>query len=252
MSAIFFRNFVGELTRFKLRVKAYDGSASRTITASDFGLGTAASDIATLASYFNTSGAAYEAVQLSNARTIWGQSFDGTSNVSGSISGATTGAFSSWVNASMFYVGTSASAYLEYRSSMLHSNVGFYADGPISGAGLSSTSDARLKEQIEVISFEKARRVISDLRPVTFRWKGEGTRSAGFVAQEVQPYIPDAVNEVGGYLRLQYDQLFTYGMAALSGLLGKTESIERRVSLLENEVRTLREENNRLRAQLHT
>lgn len=38
---------------------------------------------------------AYKTTQLETARTIWGQSFDGTGNVSGALSGATTGAFSS-------------------------------------------------------------------------------------------------------------------------------------------------------------
>ena len=231
--------------------KTYDGSASRTITASDFGLGSAASNIDTLFSYFNGYGAANEAVQLTTTRTIWGQEFDGTQNVSGAISGATTGAFSSWVQASYYYVGSSATAYLEYRNNMLHANVGFYADGPLSGAGLSTTSDVRLKTDITGISFEKARSVIAELRPVTFRWRADGTLAAGFIAQEVAPFLPDAVTEVGGTLRLKYDQIFTYGMAVLSGLLGKTESIERRVQRLEGEVQSLREENNRLRARIN-
>lgn len=38
---------------------------------------------------------AYKTTQLETARTIWGQSFNGTGNVSGALSGATTGAFSS-------------------------------------------------------------------------------------------------------------------------------------------------------------
>ena len=230
--------------------KTYNGSASRTITAGDLGLGSAASNIDTLFSYFNGYGAANEAVQLTTTRTIWGQEFDGTQNVSGAISGATTGAFSSWVQASMLYLGSSG-AYINYQSSMMHSSVGFYADGPLSGAGLSTTSDVRLKTDITDISFEKARSVIAELRPVTFRWRADGTLSAGFIAQEVAPFLPDAVTEVGGTLRLKYDQIFTYGMAVLSGLLGKTESIERRVHRLEGEVRSLREENNRLRARLN-
>ena len=230
--------------------KTYDGSVARTITASDFGLGSAASDINTLFSYFNGYGVANEAVQLSTTHTIWGQEFDGTQNVSGAISGATTGAFSSWVQASMLYLGSSG-AYINYQSSMMHSSVGFYADGPLSGAGLSTTSDERLKTAINGISFEQARRVIAELRPVTFRWRADGTLSAGFIAQEVAPFLPDAVTEVGGTLRLKYDQIFTYGMAVLSGLLGKTESIERRVQRLEREVAALKDENNRLRAQYH-
>ena len=53
-------------------------------------------DLEQLASYFNTlsgyftNGAANEAVKLETARTIWGQSFDGTANVKGDITQATS------------------------------------------------------------------------------------------------------------------------------------------------------------------
>ena len=40
--------------------------------------------------YITSSGNAASATKLKNARTIWGQSFDGTANVSGNLSGATT------------------------------------------------------------------------------------------------------------------------------------------------------------------
>ncbi|WP_019539792.1 tail fiber domain-containing protein [Proteiniphilum acetatigenes] len=43
--------------------------------------------------------AAQSAVQLATARTIWGQSFNGTGNVTGALSGATTGNFSSTLTA---------------------------------------------------------------------------------------------------------------------------------------------------------
>ena len=45
--------------------------------------------VSTLEGYFS-SGSAKTAVALKTARTIWGQSFDGTANVSGAITGATT------------------------------------------------------------------------------------------------------------------------------------------------------------------
>lgn len=44
----------------------------------------------------------YAADKLSTNKTIWGQSFNGSSNVNGSITGATTGTFSSTVTAGSF------------------------------------------------------------------------------------------------------------------------------------------------------
>ena len=57
-------------------------------------------DLEQLASYFNTlsgyftNGAANEAVKLETARTIWGQQFDGTANITGDITQATCLEFS--------------------------------------------------------------------------------------------------------------------------------------------------------------
>jgi hypothetical protein len=48
------------------------------------------------------SGNASTATKLQNARTIWGQSFNGTGNISGAITGATTGNFSGTVTAPTF------------------------------------------------------------------------------------------------------------------------------------------------------
>ena len=52
--------------------------------------------------------AVLSATKLANTRTIWGQSFNGEGDVSGSINNATTGAFSSYVAAQRFYTGFDA------------------------------------------------------------------------------------------------------------------------------------------------
>lgn len=49
--------------------------------------------------YLSPTGSVIKADKLTTPRTIWGQSFDGTANVSGAFSGATTGAFSGAVTA---------------------------------------------------------------------------------------------------------------------------------------------------------
>ena len=50
--------------------------------ASDFAT---ASDVTTLQGYFDSSGAALSAVQLKTTRTLWGQNFNGTANVTGDM-----------------------------------------------------------------------------------------------------------------------------------------------------------------------
>lgn len=61
---------------------------------------------------------------------------------------------------------------------------------------LFAVSDARLKTQVQTIQAHDALSQLRALRPVTFQWIGtEGAPSSlGFIAQEVQGVLPEAVN----------------------------------------------------------
>jgi Chaperone of endosialidase len=71
---------------------------------------------------------------------------------------------------------------------------GSVASGPGQvGIAFNTTSDGRLKEQVEAIS--DAGSIIDAIRPVQFLWVSnkEAGPQYGFVAQQVQPYLPQAV-----------------------------------------------------------
>ena len=57
-----------------------------------------------------------------------------------------------------------------------------------------TTSDARLKEA--VTDLRDALAVVQQLRPVAFRWKGDGSPGHGFLAEEAQTVVPEAVTGV--------------------------------------------------------
>ena len=57
---------------------------------------------------------------------------------------------------------------------------------------LNSTSDERLKKNIKPI--DNALADICQLKGVTFDWRDTGTQGQGFIAQQVEPIIPDVVN----------------------------------------------------------
>lgn len=57
---------------------------------------------------------------------------------------------------------------------------------------LNSTSDERLKDNIKPIT--NALSDVTQLEGVTFDWKDTGTRGHGFIAQQVEPILPDLVN----------------------------------------------------------
>jgi hypothetical protein len=57
---------------------------------------------------------------------------------------------------------------------------------------LNSTSDERLKDNIKPI--ENALSDVCRLEGVSFNWKDTGTKATGFIAQQVEPILPDLVN----------------------------------------------------------
>ncbi|KXV36173.1 hypothetical protein AD940_00435, partial [Gluconobacter thailandicus] len=56
-----------------------------------------------------------------------------------------------------------------------------------------TTSDYRLKENVETLSSDKTKDVLDRLRPVEFDWKIDGRRQAGFIAHELSDVLPNAV-----------------------------------------------------------
>jgi len=71
----------------------------------------------------------------------------------------------------------------------------FSSCGLISVSGTSTTyatsSDYRLKENIVPITGALA--IVSQLKPVTYKWKSDGTDGQGFIAHELQAIVPDCV-----------------------------------------------------------
>lgn len=83
-----------------------------------------ASDVSTLQGYFyGTSGAANKAVKLNTPRTIWGQSFDGSANISGRMSNVA--GIGNWMNFNNDYgsIGIGGSAPVDYYVLKFHRSV---------------------------------------------------------------------------------------------------------------------------------
>ena len=77
-----------------------------------------------------------------------------------------------------------------------------------------NVSDRSLKENIEVIYNSEA--VLSNLNPVSFTWKKDGTRSYGFIAQEVEKVLPDVVHFMGDTKTVSYIQLIPFLIARVN------------------------------------
>lgn len=77
-------------------------------------------------------------------------------------------------------------------------------DLKVSG-NVDSASDAKLKENIEVIP--AAMEKVAALRGVSYNWISSGKASAGIIAQEVQAVMPELVTEGESHLTVQYNGL---------------------------------------------
>tara|TARA_Y100000004_G_scaffold150310_1_gene172557 strand:- start:3834 stop:5219 length:1386 start_codon:yes stop_codon:yes gene_type:complete len=105
-----------------------------------------------------------------------------------------------------------------------------------SGTFLRSSSDATLKENVTPIGSQYE--TVKALNPVTYTWidtefMGDQTE-LGFIAQEVQPHIPEVItSDVDGKLGLDYQKLTATLTKALQEAIAKIETLETKVAVLE-------------------
>ena len=191
-------------------------------------------------------GSVYSATKLATSRTIWGQSFDGTGNVSGALSGVTNINSALYIDSSgNVSIGTTTPSYNLHIVGTAYASEGLVSDGYISSAATSTSSDIRLKDNISEISSEMALKWLSMLKPQSWTWNslaGIKGRSMGFVAQDVEGILPQMIRNRhdNGYLSLDYTQLHAIEVSAL-------QSHEKRIEELERENKILKEELNKLK-----
>ena len=93
------------------------------------------------------------------------------------------------------------------------------------GNNVTAYSDLRLKENIETI--ENSLEMVKKMRGITFNTKKDGTKGAGFVAQELQEVFPDVVYEdYAGYLHVAYGNITSVLVNAVKELAEKVEKLE--------------------------
>jgi hypothetical protein len=84
-------------------------------------------------------------------------------------------------------LGSDGAAVAFYRSTTLVGTISVTA----SATAYNTSSDYRLKENIAPMTGALA--TVSQLKPVTYKWKSTGEDSQGFIAHELQAVVPDCV-----------------------------------------------------------
>lgn len=125
-------------------------------------------------------------------------------------------------------------------------------DGNVKAVSFISTSDQRLKYNIEAMS---GLETILKLRGVSYNWHKDHSRESGVIAQEVEEVMPWAVvTGSDGYKAVKYQNLIApliestkelYEMCEMS-----REQKDRKLAALEEEVSQLKSENDELKGTL--
>lgn len=115
------------------------------------------------------------------------------------------------------------------------------ATGEVISSRRASSSDARLKDNINRLIAEDCLAMVRTLQPSSWDWKENGEHSMGFVAQDIEPLMPYAVTRIkddvlGQRLNLQYDQFLAPVVGAIQCLDSEVEQLKKRVKYLENKL----------------
>ena len=225
------------------------------------------SDMQTIQSYF-TNGVANEAIKLNATKTLWGQSFDGSDNVSGNMSNVgnilpesniTSELGSSSKNFKTVYtpiIDTKSGYRLRLCSggtemiSATSSKVGvgttspsykLHVDGDVGATAFTNTSDERLKDKIKDVDLSI--KDIANAPVFQYKWNQENMDKelhVGSSAQYWKKVLPEVVNEANDKQKTLSMQ---YGVAGLVSsvviakevehLVDKIKKLEERIEQLE-------------------
>lgn len=106
--------------------------------------------------------------------------------------------------------------------------------GNVTAAGFFHSSDARLKTNIRPIG---GLDLVSKLRGVSFEWKGDGSASAGVIAQEVEAVLPEAVRtDAQGMKSVDYAALIAPIIQAINEQQEEIELLKREVEIFKQGV----------------
>ena len=240
---------------------ALNGYATQAwVTQQGYLTASAISDMATKTwvgnNYLGLHATADAAAKLATARTLWGQSFDGTGNVSGDMSSVGDIALGNGkriYNAAQgsggsLYIGRSDDGGWVYISDMCSRQGSAYWNvtsagnatfaNVLSNGYVTALSDIRKKNVIEDIELDV--NAIALARLIRFTWKDrkfDKNEHVGGIAQEWQKILPEAVHEsADGTLSMDYGAI---GMISAVTLARKVVEQERRLEMLEARIKRL-------------
>jgi hypothetical protein len=96
-------------------------------------------------------------------------------------------------------------------------------NGSINATDFNSTSDIKLKDNINTIN--NGLEIVTSIDPVSFNWKDSGKKSYGVVAQDIEKLLPEVVSG-DDTKHVSYIQLIAFLIAAVKELNDKIEELK--------------------------
>jgi Chaperone of endosialidase len=127
--------------------------------------------------------------------------------------------------------------YFERNQNAGLASTGYIYLNPNNTTNYSTTSDYRLKENIQPMTGALAR--VAALKPVTYKWKIDGSDGQGFIAHELQAVVPDCVTGEKDAMRVEQYQIGTRKVTKQRQVTDKTIVLEDQIVLV-NGVHVLR------------
>ena len=206
--------------------------------------------------YLGLHATADAATKLATARTIWGQSFNGTANVSGNMSSVGnitmdgSGSYRISPNGMSIYIGNSNNSGWVYMADMCSqsntSSVTYWKimnngnsefANVLSNGYVTALSDIRFKDVINhtALSLE----AIASASLIRFTWKNrhDSRVHVGGIAQEWEKILPEAVvKDADGRLTMDYGVI---GMVAAVSLAREMQDQQAKIASLEERIARL-------------
>jgi len=143
----------------------------------------------------------------------------------------------------LFVVGNGTGTDSASRSNAFYvkNNGDVYARGAYyAAAAYYAASDKRKKDIIGDIDLEKTYSLLETCQTVTYTWKDDESKKpqVGVIAQEIQQFFPEIVNEdEHGMLSVDYSRLTVILMSVIKNNIKEMKSLEERIKLLEEKIK---------------
>ena len=208
--------------------------------------------------YFNSITGGLSSIMGGENNSISGSHSSIPGGVWCTVSGNQSLSFGSDANADLdrialfFWESGDGCLFVEYEpqsdEDSLRDTYGFVVGGAAKASNWITPSDKSLKD--DIYSIYNGIELVEELRPVRFTWNKDaermgilpGRRDIGFIAQDVDGVLPEAVFRDGVHYAIDYDKITVANTAAIKDLIEINRQLESEIDYLREQIEELKKE----------